>query len=100
MQLVARVLSEPAPHLGGLVSPVVVHDQMNVLLFGQSFFQQTQEAQELLMPMTTVTRANHLSGCDIEGREQGSSAMAQIVMVCLSTMPGRMGSSGWVRSSA
>jgi hypothetical protein len=30
--------------------------------------------------MTPVARANHLSGCAIEGREQRSSAVAQMVV--------------------
>ncbi len=69
MQVVARVLGEPSLDLGSLVGSVVVHDQMNVKLGGQPLFQQAQEAQELLMPMTSVARANHLSSCDIQRRE-------------------------------
>ena len=71
------MLLKPLPHIGVLVCPVVVQNQVQ----GQSLWRfpvdLAQELQELLVSMTRVTGADHGAVEHVERREQtgGSSAI-------------------------
>ena len=52
---------EPSPHIGMLVSPVVIDDQMDRDLTEKLLIESPQEPQKLLMPMPLIALAYYLS---------------------------------------
>lgn len=76
--MIFRMPQEPAFHRRCLVSPVVVQNHMN---FDSGFafqfrIQFVEEFEELLMPVSPVTLADHLAGRHVESREQRGCAVA------------------------
>jgi hypothetical protein len=59
-----------------------------------------KELAKLDCPMPLMQLADHGASFEVERREQVGRAVAQIVGVRRSTWPGRIGSTGWLRSSA
>jgi len=80
MDVVARSSSEPALHFGMLVGCVVVHDQMNIKRFGDVGVNMSQELQELLMSMAAFIPTDDFSRGNIQGREQGGGAVADVIV--------------------
>src|SRR6516164_7512963 len=87
MQLKSGVAFEPGPHIGMFVSPVVVQDQVQRDFTWKLLIQSAQEAQELLMPMSLITLANHLPPEGFQSGKQGSGAVTFIVVRHRSTPP-------------
>lgn len=79
---------------------VIIHDQMDVEIGRDIGFDLFKELAELGRPVAGIAFADHLAGRDIESGEQRSRAVACIVMGSLAIWPGRIGSNGWLRSSA
>ena len=50
----AGMTLQPSPHVGMLMSPVVIHDQMKWNLARELLVDGAQEFQELLMPMPLI----------------------------------------------
>src|ERR1022692_4664260 len=82
MNLVSRTSSEPAFDLGCFVCCVVVHHQVNRAAWRlrNILVDQFQELDELLMPVLLMAFADHLSGRDIQRREQRSRSMSNVIM--------------------
>src|SRR3546814_14778398 len=64
----------------GLVRGVVVHDEMDVEVFGDRRFDLVQEATELLRAVAAIAFADDASGGDVERCEQGGHAVALVIM--------------------
>lgn len=61
----AGPLCQPRPNLVVLLGAVVVHDQLDVEIFGNGLLdlaQEAQEAQELLVTMARLELGDHLTG--------------------------------------
>ena len=69
MQNETGMASEPVHHLRLLVRRVVVKHKMNLQVAGNLTINLAKEAQELLMAMTPMARADDFAGGDIKGRE-------------------------------
>ena len=59
-----------------------------------------EELPELLSAMPPMELADHLSGRDVQGREQRGGAVASVVVSAPLDLARRIGSNGCVRSSA
>jgi hypothetical protein len=80
VQLEARVLGEPGLHRLGLVSGVVVDDQVQVQMLARGGVDGLQEADELLGPMPRLALPDHRAGLDLERGEQRGRAMTLVVV--------------------
>jgi hypothetical protein len=80
VQMKARPTREPGLHSRMFVRAVVIGDQVHVELFGNTAFNVTQKAQELLMPMPRLALSNDTAIGDIEGGKQRSTAVTDVVM--------------------
>lgn len=80
MDLVARPHRQPALDLGMLVSGVVVHDQMEVEFGRDVLIEVAKELEKLLMAVAGLALADHLAGGDLERREEGGGAVADVIM--------------------
>jgi len=59
---------------------VVIHDDMNIHVFGNIGFDLGKEFLELLRAMPIVTFADYLAGCGIQSGEKGRCSVACIIM--------------------
>ena len=75
-----RVLRQPRLHLGLILGPIVVHNQVQRRLPQKLPVQPPQEAQELLVPVLGHALAYHPPVQDVEGREQGGGPMPFVVV--------------------
>src|SRR3989454_2303211 len=80
MKMVARALSEPLLHLGMLVRPVVVHDQMNVPPTRGLPIDALHEVQKLLVPMSRQAATDDGALQDVERGEQRRRAVTDVVV--------------------
>src|SRR3546814_9683656 len=80
MDMPARALGQPVADGLGLVRGVVVHDEMDVEVFGDRRFDLVQEATELLRAVAAIAFADDASGGDVERCEQGGHAVALVIM--------------------
>src|SRR6476661_9090474 len=80
MHVVPEAPRKPALHFGHLVSAVVIHDQMNIEVGGNSLLDAVQETQKLLMSMTAVAGTDHLSCRHIESSKQRGGSVAEIIV--------------------
>jgi len=71
MQVIARPLGQPALDGGGLVSSVVVQDQVHVEVRGHGRIDLVEEAPELRGSVPAVAGADDLGSLDVEGSEEG-----------------------------
>src|SRR3546814_20642082 len=70
MDMPARALGQPVADGLGLVRGVVVHDEMDVEVFGDRRFDLVQEATELLRAVAAIAFADDASGGDVERRSE------------------------------
>src|SRR4051812_25586480 len=68
-------LGQPVPDRGGLVSAIVVQDQMDVKRLRNILVNGVQELTELGTPMTAVTFPDHRTGLHVQGGKQGRGAV-------------------------
>src|SRR3546814_7772574 len=80
MDMPARALGQPVADGLGLVRGVVVHDEMDVEVFGDRRFDLVQEATELLRAVAAIAFADDAYGGDVERCEQGGDAVALVIM--------------------
>ena len=80
MHVESRMAGKPVAHRGRLVSAVVVHDQVDVQHRRHVGLDGAQELQELTSAVPAVRLADHLTGGDVQCREQGRRAVARVVM--------------------
>ena len=73
-------LSSHALHLGGLVGPVVVHDQVQIEVLLHNPIDCLQGADELLCPVPRLAFADDDARLDVEGSEQRRGAVALVVV--------------------
>lgn len=74
---------------------------MHIELFGHVLFDGVKEAAKLCAAVTAMHLTNDVAGLGIQCSEQTGGAVAQtVVSTALGLCPGRMGSSGEVRSRA
>jgi len=76
----ARAPGEPGAYFGMLVSGVVVEDGMDELASGHHSLDPVKKADELLVPMAGHALANYRAVEDVESREQGGRAVADIIV--------------------
>ena len=79
---------------------VVVQNQMHVQSLGDCCCDAVQELAELHRAVPGVEIAYDASAFHLQRCEQRGGAVPHIVVVRRSACPGRIGSSGWERSSA
>ena len=88
MEHEAGMTLQPSPHLGMLMSPVVIHDQMQWNLARELLVDGAQEFQELLMAMPLIALTNHLPLQRLQRSEKGRSAVTLVIV-------GHCSSSAW-----
>src|SRR5207248_5663196 len=74
------VLQQPPLDGGRLVRGVVVHDQMDGELGRDLTIDAFEELPELARSVPAMTRADHLTRDEVEGREQRGRAVAAVVV--------------------
>ena len=79
---------------------VVVHDEVDVDIGRDIRFDRVEEAAELAGAMPAIAFADDWPGGDVERGEQRGRAMPGIVVAAPRRLAGRIGSRGWLRSSA
>ena len=70
MDLETGMAGKPVFHRGGLVSAVVVHDQMHIKIAWHVRVDGAQELEELGAAMAPMQLADHFAGGDVQRREQ------------------------------
>ncbi len=82
VQVIFRMPLEPTLYPRRFVRAVIVHDQMDFhpVFLGHGGVDQVEELDELLLTMPAVALADDLPCGHVQGREQGSRAVAGIVM--------------------
>src|SRR5829696_8889784 len=80
MKVEARVPREPSADLGMLVGGVVINNQVQVQVRRGSAIDLVEEADELLVPMSTHALADHSPIQHVERGEQVCRAVALIVV--------------------
>ena len=76
----AGVLEQPFPARGGLVSGVVVQDQVQVKVLGDGGVDELEEAQELLVPAAAVALGDDRAAGQVVGGEQSGGAVPHVVV--------------------
>ena len=92
--------SEPPAYSLRLVGSIVVKHQMNGETLWDMVIYPTQKAKKFVVPVSSVAGADDLTCCNIERREQRRDAVTNVIVVCRSGTPGRIGKIGSVRSIA
>src|SRR6516225_10071291 len=82
MQMEIRMTLEPAFHGGGLVSAVVVHDQVDfhTRFPADSAINQVEEANEFLLAVAAVTAAEYFARGYVQRGKQSGGAMTDVVV--------------------
>jgi len=80
VEMEPRVASEPGFHARMLVSPIVVHDQMQIDFGGGLGIYLVEKSNELLMPMARHAVADDFAVEHTESREQGGCAVAFVIV--------------------
>ena len=82
VKVIVRMTLEPTFHFWRFVCAIVVHDQMDrrTRRLRKVAVDQIEKPDELLLAMPVMAFANDFAGGHIQGREQGSRAVANIVM--------------------
>jgi hypothetical protein len=96
----ARVPGKPGTYFAMLVDGVVVEDGVDQLAGGHHRLDPVEETNELLVPMSGHTLADHRAVEDIERRKQGGCAVPDIIVGHCPGPTFFIGKPGWVRSSA
>ena len=65
---------------GGLVSPIVVHDQVDIKVDRHGGLYSVQKLAELHRSMALMALPDDLAGLGVESGEQGCGAMPNVVM--------------------
>jgi hypothetical protein len=76
----ARMAAQPGFHAGMFVSPIVVHDQMQIEAGRNLGVDCLEEPKKFLMPMAGHAVADDLAVEHAEGREQGGRAVPLVVV--------------------
>ena len=71
--------TEPFSDRLGLVSGVVVHDQVNVEIGWDVAFDLAQEGEKLAAAMAGIATPDDLADGDVESREQAEGSVARVV---------------------
>ena len=80
MQMEAGVRFDPALYSWGLVSGIVVYDEMEIETSGGLLIDQLEKAQELAMSMTRHASPDHLSVQHVQSCKQSGGAVALVIM--------------------
>ena len=100
MDVPARPFGEPFADQRRLVGGVIVHDEMDVETAWDGSLDLVEELAELGGAVAAVALADDLACRDVQGGEQRGRAVALVVVASPAGWPGRIGSMGWLRSSA
>ena len=87
MHVEAFVLLKPSLHFRVFVRGVIVHDQMQLKMFGRFAIDFFEKLQPLLVPVLALDAADQASLKIIQRSKQGDSAVADIVMRLRTDMP-------------
>lgn len=90
VEVEAGVGLPPVPHLAVFVGGVVVQDQVH-LLGGEAPGQLAQEGQQFLVPVAPGASVVDLAGVEVQGRQQGQGAAADVVVGAGGGVAGRGG---------
>ena len=63
-----------------LVGGIVIHDQMQLFVFGRGIVHEPQEVDPLLMPVPLLAQTDHFSIQSVEGGKQRSRAVALVIV--------------------
>ena len=100
MQVEARVAEQPAMDERCLMRGVVVQDDVHVEVGWHLHINAIHQLAELGSAVPPTQFAYDLARGDVQRSEQRRGAVTFVVIVRRSTWPGRIGSVGWLRSSA
>jgi hypothetical protein len=100
MQVIARVSSEPGSDRRCLVGGVIVEHQVNVEIGWHGLFDRGQKPAQFDCAVALVATADDPAGGDVKSRTTRSCRGAGSHDCVARFVPGRIGSSGCVRSSA
>ena len=89
MDMPVGMLQEPRFNAWRFVGRVVVYDDVYLLIQRQLIGDGVEELDKLLMAMPTMTLADDFSGGYVQGGEQRSGAMANIIVCMLLGLMGR-----------
>jgi hypothetical protein len=92
------ILGQSPPDEGRFVSGIVIEDLMHVQVPRDCGVDGVEEATEFARTMPRMTFANHSP--HIQGGEERRGTVPDVVMDTSFTLPGRIGSTGALRSSA
>ncbi len=76
----AGPLGQPGTNFGVLVGAVVVDDQVGVKILRDGLLDLAEEAEELMVPVAKPALGQHLPRGHVQGSEQGSGALADVVV--------------------
>ena len=96
----ARPSHQPIADQRRLVSGVVVHDEMHVEIARYVGLDRVEELAELGGAVAWIAFADHPTGGNVEGGEERGGAVAGVVVATPRRLAWRIGSIGWLRSSA
>ena len=100
VQVEAWITQQPALDRRSLVGGVVIDDQMQLGRGRHRLVDGLKELAKLDCPMPLMQLADHGASFEVERREQVGRAVPQIVRRAPLGLAGRIGSTGWLRSSA
>ena len=78
--VVSGTARQPGFDLGMLVGGVVVDDEMDVQGFGHVGVDVAQEGEDFLVPMASFALREHFAGGHVQGGEQRSGAVADVIV--------------------
>src|SRR5262245_42739678 len=80
MTMKARAFGKPVPDERGLVSPVVVEDEMDIQFSGCLRLKGIKELTEVHRPMTAMELADHLPSLNVQRCKQRDRAVPVVIM--------------------
>src|ERR1035441_7753905 len=96
----AGAFGQPVVNRLGLVSSVVVHNQVNVQFFGHVVLDGVEEVAEFLGAMALLVLADDLTGPGVQRGKQAGGSVPHIVVGAALDLPRPHGQQRAVRSSA
>lgn len=78
--MVAGMARQPRLHLLVLVRAVIVEDQMQLEILGNTRFEAVEERQKFLMSMAPLALGEDLARLDVESGEEGSCTVAGVIV--------------------
>jgi len=79
MKMIARTLEEPAVDECGLMSGVIIEDQMHLEISWDGMIEKVEKLAEFLTAVFGKALADDFAGGDVQGGKKGGGAVAEII---------------------